>query len=148
LCPIRLSRYNHTDYVSQHHIRYSDTTDRLIKQYNLHPIVLVRNLADCLASLRDYMRDERAQSPHAYLTERHRVLTDEEFETLLARTVLPWYVNFYLGWKNAENTLLVDYDDLNRSPADTLYKIASFAKLGVSHEECTAALDLTQSKQT
>jgi len=148
LCPVRLSRYNYSDYVSQHHIRYSDTTGRFIKQYGIRPIILVRNLADCLASLRDYMRHERAQSPHVYITERQRNLSDEAFETFLARTVLPWYVNFYLSWKNANDALVIDYDDLNKSPVDTLHQIALFANLGINAEECLSALNLTQKKKT
>lgn len=148
LCPIRLSRYNHIHYISQHHTRFSHTTQNLIEQYKLRPVVLVRNLADCLASLRDYMRTEKAQSPHVYITEAHRNMPDDVFETFLAKTALPWYVHFYLGWRGADKKLIIDYDDLNTAPIETLLNVTRYAGLQADHAACAKALEAAQSNRT
>ncbi len=107
-------------FVSQQHVRYSDATRRVLNRFNIKPVVVVRNLFDVVVSLKDHVRKEDHRIPMVYLREEHLDLPDDALECIIARLAIPWYVNFYLGWREDPNAVFVSYEDLVRSPADVI----------------------------
>jgi hypothetical protein len=148
LCPIRLSRYNHNRYVAQHHLRQSEWTQHLIEKYNLTPVVLIRNLADCVISLRDHFRKEPGDGPMAILTPDHLKMTDAELDEAIVRTAMPWYANFYAGWRLVSNVGVVDYDDLLANPAKTIADVLASAKVLIGDNDIAEALERCRSRET
>lgn len=151
ICPIRLSRYNHCRYVAQHHIRYSAWTATMIKKYHLTPVVLVRNLADCVISIRDHNRNhpEDGPGPMAHFDDKYLEMDDAEFEEAIVRLAMPWYLNFYVGWKSADNVPFFDYEDYTQSPAKIIRTI--LANAGCEIDECkikSTLASVAKSKET
>ena len=141
LCQIKLSRYNHNRYVAQHHLRNSDWTQYLIKKYNLTTVVLVRDLFDVVVSFRDLIRKETRIVPMAHFTERHQQMGDAELEEAIVRLAMPWYMNFYAGWRSDPNALFVFYEDLTRAPEETVTAVLKHSKLSPVPEKVKKALE-------
>lgn len=140
LCSIRLSRYNHSQYVSQHHLRYSGWTAQLIDQYNLTPVVLVRDLADCAISIRDHNQQKPGEGPTAYFDETHLEMENAEFEEAVVRLAIPWYINFYAGWRAAKNVPIYDYEDYTQDPVKVMTEIIEQTGLKKNPEGIEQAL--------
>ena len=61
LCPLQCALGHHMNYVAAHHVRYSRATQDLLKSYKILPVVLVRNIFDCVVSLRDHLLRENSR---------------------------------------------------------------------------------------
>jgi hypothetical protein len=101
----------------------------LIRRYRLLPVVLVRDLADTVMSIRDHFRQESHRGPMANFTESHRGWSNPGLEEAIVRLAMPWYLNFYSGWRNAQGTLLVHYEEMIERPASTFGRIMQFARV-------------------
>ena len=139
LCSIRLSRYNHSKYVAQHHLRNSAWTQYLIKQYGLTPVVLVRDFADCAISVRDHFQREPGEGPTAYFDKSHLALSDAEFEEAVVRLAIPWYMNFYAGWRAHPNILMFDYAEYTAYPTVVTHQILEQANCSYAGSEIEKA---------
>ena len=148
LCAIRLSRYNHNAYVSQHHLRNSGWTQGLIQQYNLTPVVLVRNLADCAISIRDHFQKEPGEGPTAFFDESHLAMSNSDFEDAIVSLAIPWYLNFYAGWKAAGDVSIYDFDDYTGDPVRVMREILARASVKITESEAVTALDQVQKTKT
>lgn len=147
LCPIRLSRYNRLSYIAQLHLRNSDWTQHLIAQYGMTPIVLVRNLTDAVVSLRDHLRKDSAGTPLAYFTEHHLGMNDADFEEAIVRLAMPWYVNFYAGWRADPNALILNYDDMIVDPAGAMITVFERANVTALRRPVEQALERVKDKK-
>ncbi|WP_334130217.1 hypothetical protein [Sneathiella sp.] len=127
LCAIRLSRYNHQRYVAQHHLKHSEWTATLIRKYNITPVVLVRDLADITMSIRDHMRRELVRGPIAFFETRHLHMPGDELEEAIVRLAIPWYLNFYVGWRVSGGAAIFDYDDYTADPVAVMAEILQLA---------------------
>jgi hypothetical protein len=123
LSPVRLVRYSHLAYITHQHVRNSLWTQRAIRHYGLTPVVLVRDLFDVVISLRDYIRNEVHRVPMAFFTKAHATLPDQTLEEMIVRLAMPWYVNFYAGWRMDDQAMFIDYSDLMASPIDVILSI-------------------------
>jgi hypothetical protein len=141
LCESLLSRNRRKAYVAQHHVRWSVVTDELVRRFDLRVVVLVRDLFDAVISLRDHVRRESGAFPMAYLDEGHRALPDAELEAMIVRLAIPWYVNFYMCWRNFPDATLVRYKDLAARPAETIRRIAEGARLDPTDSQIVQAID-------
>lgn len=148
LCLIRLSRYNHTSYVAQHHVRNSAWTQRLITKFRMTPVVLLRDLADVVISARDHLRQDPASSPMAHFMERHLDLPDDELEEAIVRLSMPWYINFYAGWRADPRALVIDYSGLIDDPVGTMAAILNRANVNVSDASIRQALERCDCRHT
>jgi|SRR5690606_38610344 len=140
LCPIQLSRYNRRKYVAQCHLRHSRATEFYGAKYGVTFAVLIRNLADCAISLRDHLRADPEPVPYAWFGEAQKKLPDDEFEEAIVRLALPWYINFYAGWRSAGIGAFYDYDDLTADTAGVMRDILARANAPVGDEAIAAAL--------
>lgn len=142
LCEIRLSRYNHKTYIAQHHLRHSAWTSKLIERYQLTPIVIVRDLADTAISLRDHFRREpKGQGPTARLLPHHAELPDEQLDEAIVRLILPWYINFYVGWRLAGDIPIYEYTEYTSNPTRVIGGILGHAKYNLSVDAIQNAVD-------
>lgn len=141
LCQIRLSRYNRKKYVAQHHLRCSDWTRNLIHQYRLTPVVIVRDLADTAISLRDHFRREpTGRGPTACFYEHHKDLPDDVLEEAIVRLAIPWYINFYVGWRRAGDVPIYDYARYTSEPATVIGEILAHAGCPIDPNSIESAL--------
>lgn len=142
LCEIRLSRYNRKTYIAQHHLRCSDWTLKLIEQYRLTPVVIVRDLADTAISLRDHFRREpEGQGPTARLLPHHADLSDDVLDEAIVRLTMPWYINFYVGWRLAGDVPIYDFAQYTVEPARVIGEILEHANCPQPQEDIESALN-------
>ena len=136
-CLRQVDRYN---YVAQHHVRYSHWTAAMCRDYTLAPVVLVRNLLDVAVSLRDALRKDGPVWPFIFAEPQHAGLSDAQLEEMMVRLALPWYVNFYMGWRQAPDALLVQYEDLMADPVGTVRRVLTHAGVAASTADIEAAV--------
>lgn len=132
--------YRPRGFVAQHHVRYTDETKRLIKTYDLVPVVLVRNIYDVVVSLHDHVAKSSPYTSAAWIDEGILDWPDDRLHEFLVNMVVPWYFNFYVSWWKAQHKLLVTYEDLIRSPRQEVARIARFGWLGWDRQGFDAIL--------
>lgn len=132
--------------VVHQHCRASSPNIKLIQAYGMHPIVLVRNLADTLVSMRDFWAQGAVRNSFHYGDWDN--LDDTTKHDTLIQHLGPWYIQFYVSWKLAEqkgelSPLWVRYEDMIPNKEDTLKSVADFCGLGASDADLAAAIVAT-----
>lgn len=95
-------------FLTQQHTRATDPNIKLLNNYKIKPIILVRNIYDIVISLRDYIL-VAPKMPMAYVTEDIRRLTEVEQYDFVIDHMLPWYFNFYVSWYKAESENKIEF---------------------------------------
>jgi len=135
-----LRQFDRFDFVAQNHVHFSDWTAEMCGDYGLAPIVLVRSLLDVIVSLRDHLRNDGPVSPIYFVESHHAALDDAQLELMIARLALPWYINFYMSWRQAPDALMIHYEDLTAQPREVIGKVLAFSGAVVSPAEIEAAI--------
>jgi len=143
-----LRKLDRVSFVAQHHVRNSDWTSEMCRTYGVAPIVLVRSLQDVVVSLRDHMRRESAVFPQFFADARHAGLDDASLEQMIARLALPWYLNFYMSWRDTPGAMMVTYEDLAASPVDIIHEILSFSGATTTIDEVKDAVAKVKARET
>jgi len=143
-----LRKLGKVSYVAQHHVRNSEWTSEMCLTYGVTPIVLVRSLQDVVVSLRDHMRRESAVFPQFFAEAHHAELDDSALEAMLARLALPWYLNFYMSWRETPGAMMVNYEDLTASPVEVIQDILSFSGANTTAEDVEQAVAKAKAKET
>lgn len=139
-------KFRNSNFIAQHHVRYSDYTHSLISRFDLTPVVLVRDIFDTVVSLRDHIRKESPVWPMASVTEEHANLPDSDLERLIVDLLVPWYVNFYVGWAMSPvNYLLVRYEDVVNNPSGSIEEILRASGYYPRRQEVPRALEKVKS---
>ena len=128
-------RKNRLDYVAQVHVKYNENTKCTIGQFGITPVVMVRNIFDCVVSFRDHLRREAHPWPFARFSEEHLALPDSELESMIAHLVIPWYIDFYVSWQACPNALWVVYRDMIQDVEGTLLRIGEHAGLRLARPD-------------
>lgn len=136
----RLLRYNHNNYTAQHHIKNSEWTQTLIKRYNLKTIVQIRNLFDIVISLRDHIRNETHSIPVVHFTEEYKNFSDEALENAIVNLMMPWFVNFYAGWRLSPDIKIIRYEDMIIEPHKTAMDILEYVGIKTTPENVEKAV--------
>ena len=119
-----------------------------IDALGLKPVIMIRDLADTLASFLDMLekdpaaRDEglNCQVPVDFPSfDRARKLD------FMVEMIAPWYASYFATWKTyadeAEETVCVlDYRDFRRAPGEALWTALLHAGFEVQPDRCEAAL--------
>lgn len=135
---LRKSRYN---YVCQHHVRYNEKTRDVIDRFSIVPVVLVRDLHDCVVSLRDHLRRESVDNSMLFANQDHVNLPDAELETFIVQLAIPWYINFYVSWHDCPSALWISYQEVTTDSKDALKRILHHAgRQNIRDEEIEMAL--------
>jgi Sulfotransferase domain len=117
--------------ISQHHLRATGSNLQLIAAAGIKVIVLVRDLAYALVSLRDHFIKEGPHTAACYADDRFkRVLAHLQLDWLIDLAA-PWYVSFYVSWQYATRQGLVSplwltYEDVVKNTVPTLERIGAF----------------------
>jgi len=108
-----LNKFINKNYIAQHHIRFSRYTKFLISQFKLTPIVLVRNIFDIIPSFANHLQQGNLELPMFYFSQDIKSLSDKDLYVYLSYTIIPWYINFYVGWiKNLGHENFITYEDM------------------------------------
>ncbi len=152
-----MSHQGFDHYASHLHLRYSHVTDKLIKQFDLKPIVLTRNIFDSVISIHDFYftMDKYGKeadysiefmAPNVYIPSDITQWDKQRILSFIIDMSLPWHFNFLLTWQQYNGAYWLKYEDLIASPAAVLADINQFYNLGHNEQELTNALDAAQNR--
>lgn len=115
--------------VTQQHCRATAANLQLMQAFAIRPIVLVRRLDDVVLSLLDFY-DCGAVETTFLAGDYLRLSRDERIDAIIDFR-LPWYVEFYVSWDQAERckalpTLRLVYRDFIADKTETLARIGGF----------------------
>ena len=141
LCPLECALVHKFNYVASHHVRYSVATREMLKHYSIFPIILVRNIYDCVVSLRDHLNRESLDIPQAYVPRNFRSLTVEQQFDFMIDFIIPWYASFFASWSEYEGPAIrLRYKELVQNFPGAIERILSAIGFGASRREIEAAL--------
>jgi len=139
--------------VTQQHVRANLPNLLLIEQFNLRPVVLVRDVYDVVVSMRDHLLNERLDNlPSIYAPEAYPELDGQQQLDLLVDYAAPWLISFYHSWVAAEaagsaDILWLRYSEASSDWPATLRRVIDFHEIKKSDDEITQALDNLQLKR-
>lgn len=128
------------NFVVKHHVRYSGATHKLIEQFCLHPVLLVRNIFDSIVSFRDHSRVGGRVHQFAYMPEDLNDRDEEDILKFVARMIAPWFFNFFMSWTECEDKLTVTYEEINADVVAVVMKISDHYKLGLAEKGVRTAV--------
>ncbi len=143
-----------TDIVLHQHCKATNRNLELMVQYNIRPVILVRDLLDVLVSLYDHFHNESPISPFAFAYDGFFDLDEEGRKWLLVRMAAPWLVQFHASWytcsalKKQINTFWVGYADFMADKGGTLGRILEYYGLEPDRAALDKALEETSSDRT
>ena len=149
------SRIENKNFIAPMHVRASPSLVKMIGHYNVKPIIITRNIYDCIVSLKErikrYQHKEKASSAlvFCHTLPIHKNLTNEQIEHFLIKFALPWYFSFYVSWKQAEATeIFVTYESLVNDKYGTMVKILNGLNIEVDEGRINEAIKNTEDMNT
>ena len=137
------------------HVRATTPNLEILRAFHITPIVQVRNLFDIAVSMRDHIMKGFADSPYPQpLLRRLAELGEQAQYDYVIETWLPWCVQFYRTWIEAERTHdwltlhWVDYDELNADAVSVIGKCLRFLGLEARPETIREAIEALPASQT
>ena len=144
----RLIFLHHKNYVARHHTRFSKPTEQLISDFNLKPIVLVRNIFDIIESVIDHLHKEGLTMPMAYVPDDFLKWDRNFARNFIVDMMIPWYFNFYVSWYHYDEKLLVTYEKMIPNTFDTLKEIVSFCNIHATSRDIENSIDNATNQST
>lgn len=139
----KLARFDLNGWVAQQHVCFSDGTAERMKRFRVTPFVMTRNLLDCIASLRDHFRKEGTAKSMAWLEPVHAKQDDDALESTIADLVMPWYVRFFVSWKQCPDATWIEYERVRSDPEAVIRLICERAGIQAGDEAIRRALART-----
>jgi tetratricopeptide (TPR) repeat protein len=130
-------------YASQLHIKPSQATLDLCRQFGLRPLFLYRNIWDVMASLRDHMYSHVLDWSMARIDADFRGWDEARQYDFLARTMMPWFIDFYVSWSLVPDKLAIRYEELMADPAGVVAGIAEWACIAADGAAIAGAIAAT-----
>ncbi len=141
LCELCLAKYADVDFIAKNHTRHSTFTEQLCDEYGVSPIVLIRSLFDVVISARDHVRNKSPVTFALYLEPAHLDRSDVALEKMLTMLAIPWYVNFYMGWRGCKKAHMVMYEEMIADPTGTISDMLTFAGVSLGKDRIAAGID-------
>lgn len=134
--------------VTHVHMQALAANRRFIEALDLKPVVMIRSLADMLASYLDELEDQPLR-PDKWLNIKvpsgYPAFSAERKGDFIIELIAPWYVSFFSTWwdyaKKDARVLFLDYDDFRTDPAANLERLLTHSHVPRSRQQCQAALD-------
>jgi len=132
------------DTVTQQHCRASDTNVQMMQAFGIKPVVLVRNIFDCVVSLLDFYNG--GAFANSFFREDYRSLDEETRIDLLIDHLVPWYFEFVASWSLVEkqrrlHLMWLNYEDLIRDKPKTVVDVLGFYGLAAPSRGIAQRID-------
>lgn len=139
--------------VTQQHVIANARTVKLMSDFGIRPVVLVRDIFDVVVSIRDFLLTEGCGRWPTFFTtdERFRGLDEAGQYEQIIELGLPWYFDFFVSWSDVASRGAVETLDLTYETAvvdwvGALGRIAEFYGLDVEPSAIEAALEQTRAR--
>jgi hypothetical protein len=143
ICATKLQKLHFVPSVVHQHVKGTPPNVHLLEEYGILPIVQTRHVADAILSLHDHIERESAAIPVAYIPREYAAMDRGERLDFLINATMPWYLAFYVSWKEASQSsrcLWTSYEELFADQVCEVSRIATFCGLSVSMEEIRDAI--------
>jgi len=140
--------------ISHCHNTASENTIKLIRQLNLKPLILTRNLLDTIISRKDMLLKDLEENRTGTILcpsaiDRFVNGTDEYQNDLILDIFVPEYINFYVGWNlyredKTVNPIFITYEEMIENQVELVSKVAKALKLDEIPERTTQAIQAIQ----
>jgi len=142
ICPLECALVHQFNYVASHHVRYSQATREIMRQYSIFPVILVRNIYDCVVSLRDHLLRESLDIPQAYVPRTFPALTTEQQFDYIIDCIVPWYASFFASWSEYDGPAVrLRYERLVQDFPGAMERILRAIGFETSRREILTALE-------
>ena len=130
--------------VTQQHCRAAEANLQLMQAFGMRAVVLVRNLADVVVSLRDFY-NRGAVLGTFFNPDTWRQSSAERQADLIIDHIVPWHLQFLTSWQQAEKdqrvpVLWLAYEALMRDPLRSVQRVLGFHDLSAPEEKIIAAI--------
>ena len=141
-------RFLTSNTITQQHVKYNENTQLSMQLFGLKPLVLVRNIFDVVISVRDHIRNESYIGPIAWIDDKHHSMDDERLESFITDMVVPWYISFYVSWKNCDSARFIRYEELLADPRAMFLDLFENMGMNVTAYDLDRALASVSIKNT
>ncbi|MEM1367684.1 MAG: sulfotransferase domain-containing protein [Cyanobacteria bacterium P01_H01_bin.15] len=146
---LQLCKWHRTNYVARHHTKFNETTLRYIRDYQLTPIVLIRDLFDVVFSVKDHHHRENVLQPYAHVPDSIVTLSDAQQLEFIVAMIMPWYISFFASWVSYDGPCLwLNYSDLVKESKAVLTNVVQFAQLPATTADIEHAITNAQKRNT
>jgi len=152
LYPPALLAWNSIGAVSQLHMKGTLPNARLMRFFDIRPLLPVRNVFDIVASLLDQFRDRRwlgagNRFSFAYVDAAFLDLPPGRQVDFMIDLALPWYLDYVASWSTLieageVDALWLGFDELTGDTANTLQRVVEFLRLEVGDARAREAAGL------
>lgn len=139
------------NYTAQHHVKFSSTTAAYLNIFSIKPVVLMRNLFDCIPSIKDWLvicDEENRRGPIACIPKEYFRWSDSEKFDFIIDMFMPWYFFFFASWQECSDCVWVKYEDLLEDPGAMLTRLSGELGLGLSKDAIESAMKKAASMPT
>lgn len=124
------------DTVTQQHCRASDANVQMMQAYGIRPVVLVRNIFDCVVSLLDFYNG--GAFSNSFFRADYPSLDEETRIDLLIDTLVPWYFEFVASWSLVNKqgrleSMWLSYEDVIKDKPQAIKDVLGFYGLSAPH---------------
>ena len=135
--------------ITQQHCRAAEANLQLLQAFGMRAVVLVRNLADVVVSLRDFYNQGAVLGTFFHPDTWKSLLPEQQADALIDH-IVPWHLQFLAGWQQADRErrvpiLWLTYEELMRDKPAAVARVLAFHGLGAPPEKITAALAAQES---
>lgn len=141
----KLLDFYHFGSVTQQHFRATQANLELLREFDIRPVVLVRDIFDVTVSIRDYLVKEQCSNwPTFYCDEEFWELSVERQFDAIIDLGLPWYFSFFVSWADATrkgevSPLWMTYEEAQRDWSAASRRILDFCGVQTPEHELEAA---------
>ena len=137
---VTMMRLSGRSYVCPHHIIYTPKVARQTKQFDITPVVLTRNLFDCVVSTRDEWHKLGVLGGPPTSLPKIANLRDDQLDVLIADIIMPWYVTFFVTWSYCNSAIRVRYKDVKADPHNVVAMICEKTEIDASTADIDRAV--------
>lgn len=136
--------------VVQQHFKANGPNLEVLNRFDIKPIVVVRNIFDLAASIRDHLLTERLDNlPSVYAPGDFLTFGPSRQLDFVIDMVIPWYITYYVSWCQAEKQkqiefLWVVYEELVADWGTGIRRILDFFGMQKSDYAIARAIETTR----
>jgi hypothetical protein len=129
------------------HLHITGTASNLfyLDYYKIRPVVQVRNIFDCIVSLRDHIEAESPVWPMAIIEKEFHFWDYEKQYDFIIDNFVPWYIKFYVSWsrmsKKIQSPLFwVQYEELMENKHEVISNLLRYFNIPFDQEKLKMVL--------
>lgn len=140
------------DTITHQHVRATVPNLRLLKDFAIKPIILVRNIFDVVISFRDHLHQESLKAPSIYVNEKFYELDEQTKLDFIIEFALSWYFYFYASWYDAcfhgdIDAIWITYEQLMSEKIKTIESVLNFCSINKSVDEIEQVINTINQKR-